>query len=187
MQLQKFVSFLVGRNLRFGSKPLEGLLRLSVVFYISHLQTSVELPPDRAVHFFNSVHGSVIDRQQATLLPSSQANWQSAHKYALEISSQEQQVRFCMCPVCAAPWLCWFVAEQSHDLIHLADTQFAAAASGSVNFETSEAAGIKVVSRNLPGRTASLALVAKAGTRYEWVPGLAEALEKFAFRVCHDL
>jgi hypothetical protein len=26
-------------------------------------------------------------------------------------------------------------------------------------------------------------LVAKAGTRYEWVPGLAEALEKFAFRV----
>jgi ubiquinol-cytochrome c reductase core subunit 2 len=35
----------------------------------------------------------------------------------------------------------------------------------------------------LSGPTASLALVAKAGTRYEWVPGLAEALEKFAFRV----
>jgi ubiquinol-cytochrome c reductase core subunit 2 len=59
-----------------------------------------------------------------------------------------------------------------------------AAAAGTANFETSEAAGIKLVSRNLPGPTASLALVAKAGTRYEWVPGLAEALEKFAFRVC---
>jgi ubiquinol-cytochrome c reductase core subunit 2 len=58
------------------------------------------------------------------------------------------------------------------------------AAAGSANFETSEAAGIKLVSRHLPGPTASLALVAKAGTRYEWVPGLAEALEKFAFRVC---
>lgn len=59
----------------------------------------------------------------------------------------------------------------------------AAAASGTFSYETSEAAGVKVGSRNIPGPTAYLALVAKAGTRYQPLPGLTEALEQYAFKV----
>jgi hypothetical protein len=59
----------------------------------------------------------------------------------------------------------------------------AAAASGTFSYETSEAAGIKIASRDIPGPTAYLAVVAKAGTRYQPLPGLTEALEKFAFKV----
>lgn len=59
----------------------------------------------------------------------------------------------------------------------------AAPASGSFQYQTGEAAGVKIASRDLAGPTATLALVAKAGTRYQPLPGLAEGLEKFAFRV----
>lgn len=59
----------------------------------------------------------------------------------------------------------------------------AAAASGSFQYETGETAGVKYASRDLPGPTTTLAVVAKAGTRYQPLPGYSDALEKFAFKV----
>ena len=59
----------------------------------------------------------------------------------------------------------------------------AAPASGSFTYETGDASGIKVASRDIPGPVASVQLVAKAGTRFEPVPGLSEGLERFAFKV----
>lgn len=59
----------------------------------------------------------------------------------------------------------------------------AAAASGSFGYETGEANGVKYASRDLPGPTTTLTVVAKAGTRYQPLPGLTDALEKFAFKV----
>ena len=61
---------------------------------------------------------------------------------------------------------------------------FATPASGSFSYEIGDAAGIKIASRDLPGPTTHLAVVAKAGTRYEPLPGFSEALEKFSFKVC---
>jgi hypothetical protein len=61
---------------------------------------------------------------------------------------------------------------------------YKAASASSFNFQSSETSGVKVASRDIPGNTSTLAIVAKAGSRYEWVPGLSEGLEKFAFRVC---
>ncbi|KAF2840392.1 ubiquinol-cytochrome C reductase complex core protein-like protein 2 [Patellaria atrata CBS 101060] len=57
----------------------------------------------------------------------------------------------------------------------------AAPASGSFAYQTGDSSGIKVATRDLWGPTTTLALVAKAGTRYEPLPGLAQGLEKFAF------
>lgn len=65
--------------------------------------------------------------------------------------------------------------------------RMATAASGSFSYDTGDAAGIKVASRDLPGPTTHLAVVAKAGTRYEPLPGFSEGLEKFSFKVCHCL
>jgi ubiquinol-cytochrome c reductase core subunit 2 len=59
----------------------------------------------------------------------------------------------------------------------------AAAASGSFAYETGDASGVKFASRDLPGPTTTLAIVAKAGTRYQPLPGFTEGLEKFAFKV----
>ena len=59
---------------------------------------------------------------------------------------------------------------------------FASAASGTFSYQTSDTAGVKVASRDLPGPTTHLAVVAKAGTRYEPLPGFSDALEKFAFK-----
>jgi ubiquinol-cytochrome c reductase core subunit 2 len=59
----------------------------------------------------------------------------------------------------------------------------AAAASGSFQYETGEHSGVKFASRDLPGATTTLSVVAKAGTRYQPYPGFADALEKFAFKV----
>ena len=42
---------------------------------------------------------------------------------------------------------------------------------------------MKLASRDLAGPTTTLAVIAKAGTRYELLPGLSEGLEKFAFKV----
>jgi ubiquinol-cytochrome c reductase core subunit 2 len=59
----------------------------------------------------------------------------------------------------------------------------AAAASGSFQYESGDAAGVKFASRDLPGPTTTLTVVAKAGTRYQTLPGYSDALEKFAFKV----
>lgn len=61
---------------------------------------------------------------------------------------------------------------------------FASAASPSTQYETTEAAGIKVANRELEGPTSLLAVVAKAGSRYQPFPGYSDALERFAFHVC---
>lgn len=59
----------------------------------------------------------------------------------------------------------------------------AAAASGSFNYETGEGAGVKFASRDLPGPTTHVAIVARAGTRYQPMPGFTDGLEQFAFKV----
>jgi ubiquinol-cytochrome c reductase core subunit 2 len=61
----------------------------------------------------------------------------------------------------------------------------AAPASGSFQYETGEAKGVKFASRDFAGPTTTLALVSKAGTRYQPLPGLTEALANYAFRVRH--
>ncbi|KAG6042235.1 hypothetical protein E4U41_002578 [Claviceps citrina] len=58
---------------------------------------------------------------------------------------------------------------------------FAAAASTGA-FETADVSGLKVASRDAHGPTTKLAIVAKAGTRYEPLPGLTVGLEEFAFK-----
>lgn len=65
----------------------------------------------------------------------------------------------------------------------------AAAVSGSTSFsyESAEVGGVKVASRDIAGPTTRLAIVAKAGTRYQSAPGLTTGLEQFAFKVRPDL
>ncbi|PNS14490.1 Cytochrome b-c1 complex subunit 2, mitochondrial [Sphaceloma murrayae] len=58
----------------------------------------------------------------------------------------------------------------------------AAPASGSFQYETGTAAGVKFASRDVPGPTTQLAIVSKAGTRYEPLPGLTIGLQNFAFK-----
>lgn len=58
-----------------------------------------------------------------------------------------------------------------------------AAASGSFQYQQSDSAGIKIASRDQAGPVATVAIVAKAGTRYESWPGLSEALDRYAFKV----
>jgi len=62
----------------------------------------------------------------------------------------------------------------------------AAAVSGSTSFsyDTADVGGVKVASRDVAGPTTKLAVVAKAGTRYQSAPGLTSGLEQFAFKVC---
>lgn len=74
-----------------------------------------------------------------------------------------------------------------HRIIHISPLRcnnrgLASAASGSFSYQTGDAAGVKIASRDLPGPTTHLAVVAKAGTRYEPLPGFSDALEKFAFK-----
>lgn len=61
----------------------------------------------------------------------------------------------------------------------------AASVSGSTSFsyDTSDVGGVKVASRDVSGATTKLAVVAKAGTRYQTAPGLTSGLELFAFKV----
>lgn len=61
----------------------------------------------------------------------------------------------------------------------------AAPASGSFQYQAGDAKGLKFASRDFAGATTTLALVSKAGTRYQPLPGLTEALQHFAFRVRH--
>ncbi|KAM5444705.1 ubiquinol-cytochrome c reductase core subunit 1 [Microsporum ferrugineum] len=51
-----------------------------------------------------------------------------------------------------------------------------------LEFEASEAAGVKIASREVSGPTTTLTVVAKAGSRHEPLPGYSEVLEKFAFK-----
>ncbi|KAF6821470.1 cytochrome b-c1 complex subunit 2 [Colletotrichum musicola] len=60
--------------------------------------------------------------------------------------------------------------------------RFASAAAGSGAFETADAGGVKVAARDSHGPTTKLAIVAKAGTRYQPLPGLTAGLESFAFK-----
>lgn len=59
----------------------------------------------------------------------------------------------------------------------------ASAANPTFQYDVSEAAGVKVANREVAGATGTLALVAKAGSRYQPFPGFSDALEKFAFKV----
>lgn len=59
----------------------------------------------------------------------------------------------------------------------------AAPASGSFQYESGDAKGLKFASRDMSGPTSQLAIVAKAGTRYEPLPGLTLGLRGFAFKV----
>ncbi|CAG8984184.1 hypothetical protein HYALB_00004167 [Hymenoscyphus albidus] len=52
----------------------------------------------------------------------------------------------------------------------------------SFSYESADVGGIKVASRDVAGPTTKLAVVAKAGTRYEQLPGLTVGLERFAFK-----
>ncbi|XP_014561863.1 hypothetical protein COCVIDRAFT_22173 [Bipolaris victoriae FI3] len=58
----------------------------------------------------------------------------------------------------------------------------AAPASGSFQYQSGEAKGVKYASRDFAGPTTTLALVSKAGTRFQPLPGLTEGLANFAFR-----
>lgn len=58
----------------------------------------------------------------------------------------------------------------------------AAASAGSASYQTADVAGIKVTSRDTHDPTTKLAVVAKAGTRYETSPGLTAGLEEYAFK-----
>jgi len=62
----------------------------------------------------------------------------------------------------------------------------ASPASGSFQYESGNANGIKVASRDMAGPTTQLALVSQAGTRFEPLPGLTIGLEAFAFKVGHS-
>ncbi|KIH91461.1 ubiquinol-cytochrome c reductase core subunit 2 [Sporothrix brasiliensis 5110] len=59
---------------------------------------------------------------------------------------------------------------------------FAAAASSSGAFEPTEVSGVSVVSKDAQGPSTKLAIVAKAGTRYQPAPGLTAGLEGFSFK-----
>ncbi|KAK0704768.1 ubiquinol-cytochrome C reductase complex CORE protein 2 precursor [Lasiosphaeris hirsuta] len=59
---------------------------------------------------------------------------------------------------------------------------FAAAASEKATYEPTSIAGVKVAARDDNGPTTRLAIVAKAGTRFEPLPGLTVGLEEFAFK-----
>ncbi|RPB15560.1 LuxS/MPP-like metallohydrolase [Morchella conica CCBAS932] len=58
----------------------------------------------------------------------------------------------------------------------------AAAVANPFHYSVADATGIKVTSRDDGGPTTSLAIVARGGSRYESAPGVAHALEKFAFK-----
>ena len=59
----------------------------------------------------------------------------------------------------------------------------ASAATPGLQYDVSETAGVKIANREPAGVTGTLALVAKAGTRYQPFPAFSDALELFAFQV----
>lgn len=63
----------------------------------------------------------------------------------------------------------------------------AAPASGSFNYQSGEANGLKFASRDVAGPTTTVSVVARAGTRFQPLPGFSEALDKFAYKVTEHL
>ncbi|KAL4886354.1 Metalloenzyme, LuxS/M16 peptidase-like protein [Aspergillus karnatakaensis] len=63
-----------------------------------------------------------------------------------------------------------------------ANRGMASAATPGLQYDVSESAGVKIANREPAGVTGTLALVAKAGTRYQPFPGFSDALELFAFQ-----
>lgn len=59
----------------------------------------------------------------------------------------------------------------------------AASAGGSLQYQQGDSSGLKYASRDNSGAVSTVALVSKAGTRYQNRPGLTEALQRYAFRV----
>jgi len=59
----------------------------------------------------------------------------------------------------------------------------ASASNPGLQYEVSDAAGVKIANREVAGPTSTLALVSKAGSRYQPFPGFSEALDRFAFQV----
>ena len=59
----------------------------------------------------------------------------------------------------------------------------ASATTPGLQYEVSDSAGVKVANREIEGPTGTLALVAKAGSRYQPFPGFSEPLAQFAFQV----
>lgn len=59
----------------------------------------------------------------------------------------------------------------------------ASATTPGLQYEVSDSAGVKIANREIEGPTGTLALVAKAGSRYQPFPGFSEALAQFAFQV----
>ncbi|KAK3387461.1 ubiquinol-cytochrome C reductase complex CORE protein 2 precursor [Podospora didyma] len=74
------------------------------------------------------------------------------------------------------------LALRSQGASKLAQRGFAAVASPKASYEPTTIAGVKVASRDDNGPTTRLAIVAKAGTRYQPLPGLTVGLEEFAFK-----
>jgi len=60
---------------------------------------------------------------------------------------------------------------------------FASPAINPFTYQLSDAAGIKVVSKDIGSPTSSLAVVVKAGSRYENAPGVAHGLQHYGFKV----
>lgn len=114
------------------------------------------------------------------------ANWSLSSCNALQICSAEQQVCFSVCQMYTASSLCLYLSRTRQHLLIIILTSIIASSPGNFNFELTEAAGTKIVSRDVPTPVSTLALVSKAGSRYQWLPGLAEGLEKFAFRVLYS-
>lgn len=50
-------------------------------------------------------------------------------------------------------------------------------------YEAGEAHGVKIATRDVAGPTTTLTVVAKAGSRYQPLPGFSDSLSKFAFKV----
>ncbi|KKA27468.1 hypothetical protein TD95_001981 [Thielaviopsis punctulata] len=72
------------------------------------------------------------------------------------------------------------LARQSSRIAHQAVQRRALSTAGS--FETYTAEGVKVASRDLQSPTSKIAVVAKAGTRFQPLPGLTVGLEEFAYK-----
>jgi len=74
------------------------------------------------------------------------------------------------------------LALRSGGATKTAQRRFAAAASEKASYEPATIAGVKAAARDDHGSTTRLAVIAKAGTRYEPIPGLTVGLEEFAFK-----
>ncbi|KAI9933352.1 hypothetical protein ASPWEDRAFT_185518 [Aspergillus wentii DTO 134E9] len=58
----------------------------------------------------------------------------------------------------------------------------ASAVTPGLQYDVSESSGLKIANREVSGPTSTLALVAKAGSRYQPFPGFSDVLEHFAFK-----